>query len=111
MTKNGKIAYWTITFILMFLAGMLHDLVLDIVFFILNMLVLIIIRSLCKKPDEPPKKEEQQTTTETFEENKPSDSDTTDQPLLKGETELKIRKCTGNCSACERDACIEDQEK
>lgn len=111
MTKNGKIAYWTITFILAFMAGMLHNLVLDIVFFILNMLVLIIIKSLCKKPDESSKNEAQQTTAATLEENKPATPDMPDQPLLKGESEFKIRKCTGNCSTCERDTCIEDQEK
>lgn len=110
MTRKGKIIYWSITFVLAFLAISLRSLLLDLIFFALNMLILVIVRHLCPKPDEPQEKADQTSDPKT-ENNQNTETVTPISTPQTDNSELEIRKCTGNCSTCERDTCIEEQEK
>lgn len=107
MTRNGKIVYLIISFILVFMAVSLHSVLLDFVFLILNIAAYYIIKSYCKKENdtfEPKTQQLNPLPDNKKEQNKPI-------ALSKEDTELKIKKCTGNCSTCERDECIEAQNK
>ena len=105
MTRNGKIVYLIISFILVFMAVSLHSVLLDFVFLILNIAAYHIIKSYCKKENDP--------SDPKLNNSLPDNKKEQDNPIAppKGGTELKIKKCTGNCSTCERDECIEEQNK
>lgn len=107
MTRKGKIIFWSISFILAFTAVSLRSILLDFVFLILNIAAYYIIKSYCKKENDTSDPKTQQLNP------LPDNKKEQDNPIApsKEDTEVKIKKCTGNCSTCERDTCIEEQEK
>jgi len=106
MTRKGFIIYLVISLILAFIASSLHIILLYPVFFIFDVVIYHVIKSFFPKEDGTSKIEDQYPSAHSDEKKKLDHL-----YFPKKDTELKIKKCTGNCSTCERDTCIEEQNK